>query len=149
MNRPVLTVTALAALATAALFAAVGMGASPSSWTPTGSMLTPRISHTATRLADGRVLVAGGVTVGPGTTAAAEVFDPGTGTWSAASSMNIARSRHVAVLLRDGRVLVAGGRRANRLATASAEIYDPAANTWDAHGVDGGRTRQLHGDAAR
>jgi Galactose oxidase, central domain/Kelch motif len=130
MNRPVLTVTALAALATVALFAAVGIGASPSSWTPTRNMLTPRISHTATRLADGRVLVAGGVTLGGEATSTAELYDPATGTWSSAASMNVGRSRHVALLLENGKVLVVGGRLANGAHTASAEVYDPTANTW-------------------
>ena len=130
MNRSVLTVTALAALATVALFAAVGVGASPNSWSATGSMITPRTIHTATRLADGRVLAAGGVTLGGGATSAAELYDPATGTWSSAASMNVPRSRHVALLLANGKVLVVGGRIANGVPTASAELYDPTANTW-------------------
>jgi Kelch motif/Galactose oxidase, central domain len=128
MNRSVLTVTALAVLV--ALFAAVGTGASPSSWSATGSMITPRTNHTATRLADGRVLAAGGVTLGGGATSSAELYEPAAGTWSFAASMNVRRSRHVALLLANGKVLVAGGRIANGVPTASAELYDPTANTW-------------------
>lgn len=122
-------VSAFAACAVVALLAAIGVGASPDSWTATGSMITPRTIHTATRLVDGRVLAAGGVTIGAGATATAELFDPGSGTWSAAASMNVARSRQVAVLLPSGKVLVAGGRSAS-VSLASAELYDPAADRW-------------------
>ena len=93
-------------------------------------MANARQIHTATRLSDGRVLVAGGVTTGGGPTATAELYDPSTGTWSSAASMHVARSRHVAVPLNDGRVLVAGGQTASRVHTASTEIYDPSSDTW-------------------
>jgi hypothetical protein len=122
--------SAFAASGLVALLAVIGVGAAPGSWTPTGSMVTPRTIHTATRLADGRVLAAGGVTIGAGPTATAELFAPGSGTWSAAASMNVARSRQVAVLLSSGKVLVAGGRGASGVPMASAELYDPAADTW-------------------
>lgn len=49
-------------------------------WFPTDSMHAARSSHTATALADGRVLVAGGY--GGTTRASAERSDPVTGTWS-------------------------------------------------------------------
>ena len=42
-------------------------------WTATGSMATPRYGHTATRLADGSVLVAGGLSRHP-VLASAELF---------------------------------------------------------------------------
>ena len=54
-------------------------------WIATGSMGTPRSGHTAVRLLDGRVLVAGGY---PGdepdlAVTSAELYDPESGTWSA------------------------------------------------------------------
>jgi hypothetical protein len=81
-----------------------------------------RADHTATGLADGTVLVAGG----PGPGASAEIYDPATGTFSPTGSMATGRIYHTATGLADGTVLVAGGYGA----LASAEIYDPATGTW-------------------
>jgi hypothetical protein len=68
-----------------------------------------RFAHTATALADGRALVAGGCSLtGPLNTA--ELFDPTTGAFSRVSATMIdARADHVATLLPDGRVLLLGG----------------------------------------
>jgi hypothetical protein len=84
-------------------------------------MATARDNLTATSLADGRVLVVGGV--GESTT---ELYDPATGTWSPGGTLNEPRWLHGAVRLADGRVLVAGGGGY----TPSAELYDPATNRW-------------------
>ena len=70
----------------------------------TASMAIPRDNLTATPLANGRVLVVGGV--GQSTT---ELYDPPTGTWIAGGTLNQPRWLHEAVRLRDGRVLLAGG----------------------------------------
>jgi N-acetylneuraminic acid mutarotase len=91
-------------------------------------MNVSRWGHTATRLNDGRVLVAGGATCDR-VLASAEIYDPGTGTWTGTGSMTTVRVDHVAVLLEDRRVLVAGGYNGGGT-LASAEIYDPAAGTW-------------------
>ena len=48
-------------------------------WTATGNMTTPRLSHTATLLLDGRVLAAGGSNA-YGMLASAELCDAGSGT---------------------------------------------------------------------
>jgi hypothetical protein len=95
-------------------------------WSPTGSLTVARGGYTATRLGDGTVLVAGGVSVGPNTVASAELYEPSTGSWTAVGNMATARSAHTAVLLADGRVLIAGGVFLQpRRYLASAELYGP------------------------
>jgi alpha-D-ribose 1-methylphosphonate 5-triphosphate synthase subunit PhnH len=96
--------------------------------TQDSSMATERRGHTATRLQDGRVLIAGGEN-SSGALNGTEVFDPATGAFSAAGNMSAARVDHSATLLADGRVLLAGGRDgAGSLATT--EIFDPATGTF-------------------
>jgi N-acetylneuraminic acid mutarotase len=103
-------------------------------WWLTGSMAFPRNRASVTRLASGKVLVAGGASTIPENDRSAEIYDPETGTWTATGSMATARHVHTATLLPSGKVLVAGG--ANYESTASmnglksAELYDPATGTW-------------------
>src|SRR2546426_11602995 len=76
-------------------------------FTATGSLTTPRYSHSATRLANGTVLVAGGNNwfLSPSELATTEGFDPSTGTFSAGPAMLPPRDKHTATVLADGRVL--------------------------------------------
>jgi hypothetical protein len=87
----------------------------------TGPLPLPAIEsgHTATLLADGRVLVTGG------TGALAELYDPATGRFSFTGLMSTERDNGTATRLKDGRVLLAGGDDLSGL-LATAEIYDPA-----------------------
>jgi hypothetical protein len=101
-------------------------------WTTTGSMATARASHTATLLANGKVLVVGGWNAVSGSSAAyfasAELYDPATGTWTTTGSLTNPRYMHTATLLDNGKVLVVGGYNGTYL--ASSELYDPATGTW-------------------
>jgi hypothetical protein len=87
---------------------------------------TPRHSHTATLLPDGKVLLVGGYAAGNVPTSDAELFDPATNTFIHTGSLGAARAGHIAVALRDGSVLIAGGVGPAWQFLASAERYDPA-----------------------
>jgi len=104
-------------------------GADPSA--PGGRLVTPRSSHTATRLLDGRVLLAGGSVAAPTyVTGSAELYNPATNSWSATGSLNQSRTFHRAVLLPDGRVLVMSGQSFGANNLSSAELYDPVIMQW-------------------
>ncbi len=145
-------------------------------FSPTGSMGTPRASHTATLLADGRVLIAGGITgpppavafqvvfasyqggsyqdghlaatAGDSTLASAEVYDPVSGTFSPTGSMSHFRNGHTATLLQDGHVLVVGGG-GEGYDLATAELYDPVAGTFSTTGSMAKPPLASRSDAAR
>lgn len=86
-----------------------------------------RESSTATLLADGRVLVAGGGLPAPPTDEA-WLFDPATGRSVRVGALSAPRRKHAAVRLLDGRVLIVGGSgegdRDDK--TRVLEVYDPA-----------------------
>jgi galactose oxidase-like protein/uncharacterized protein DUF4214/Kelch motif protein len=101
----------------------------PTAWIVTGSMVTRRHQHTATLLANGKVLVAGGNDGSGHILATAELYDPATGTWTPTGPMGMAREYHTATLLPNGKVLVAGSNISQGV-SATAEIYDPATGSW-------------------
>ena len=93
------------------------------------SLAVERKGHTATRLADGRVLIVGGENAGGGFLNESEIFDPTAGTFSSAATMAVGRTDHAAVKLLDGKVLVTGGRNGTGT-TNTTEIFDPATGTF-------------------
>ena len=108
---------------------------STSTWSSSGSMITPRrwyARYASALLSDGRLLVTGGEG-GSGFLASTEVYDPATGTWSSTGSMGLARRYHAVTLLADGKVLVTAGEGGSGV-LASTETYDPPTGTWSSTG---------------
>jgi hypothetical protein len=100
-------------------------GLIPGTFAPTGTMIQARSWHSATLLANGKVLLAGGDT--SATSQTAELYDSVIGKFASGGTMIAGRYAHTGTLLADGRVLIAGGRPAGSLTElASAEIFDPA-----------------------
>ena len=127
-----------------------------SHWDDTTNALTPSIDLsdpiTATRLADGRVLVAGTGSESTATPlATVELYDPASGTFGGGAEMRDSRGYFGAAPFPDGRVLFAGGCKnwssgnfsvsnegrdgetvssSGCKAIGSAELYDPTTNTF-------------------
>ena len=106
-----------------------------------GKLSTARDSHSATLLANGTVLLAGGYVHDFDGDAqpewysifTAELFDPATSVSRAAASLQVDRAEHVATLLQNGQILVSGGEsgfqelccspKPRRVMLSSAELY--------------------------
>lgn len=97
-------------------------------------MTSARSLHTATALANGSVLVAGGFDTSMSTLASAEIYDPITGVFSVTGGMSAGRVAAEAVRLRNGQVLMVGGQDASGQAIASVDLYDPITGTFSATG---------------
>jgi hypothetical protein len=101
-------------------------------FTPGSTLVQARAGHTATALADGRVLIAGGFPdEGRPPLSGVEIFDPATNRFTTTGSMLAARGSHTATRLADGRVLVVGGFTGSTL-LAQTEIFDPSTGRFTA-----------------
>jgi len=118
---------------------------------PTGTMTAARGWHTATLLADGTVLLTGGMNAS-GSLATAEVYYPDTGLFLPTSSdMSSPRSFHTASLFltkdetadnTNTKVLIAGGSSGSET-LKSADVYDPLKRTF-VQSADMSTARQGH-----
>lgn len=119
--------------------------------TPGVYLPLPRGQHTATRLADGRILLTGGSRSPDEFLADVDIFDPATGLFRQAAPLHTPRHGHSATLLPDGRVLVVGGYNRPQQWLTDAEVYDPVADTWSVvpplfpHGVSHSATLMMDG----
>jgi hypothetical protein len=108
-----------------------------SSFSPLPEMILTRMSHTATLLPDGTVLIAGGASYQGYDRAdlrwlsylsSVELYRPATRSFSEVGFMTAGRYGHTATLLTDGRVLIAGGIGAPEYSSlATTEVYNPSA----------------------
>jgi N-acetylneuraminic acid mutarotase len=122
-----------AGLLVVVLIVAIPASGQPSgTWVATGALNLPRIGHTATLLANGQVLVAGGEDTSSHLIASAELYNPATGKWTVTGSLATPRFDHTATLLTNGEVLVAGG--VSGTYTATAELYSPTTGRWTSTG---------------
>ena len=86
-------------------------------FSPTGSMVSPRALHSMAVLPDGRVFVSPGLN-----RSTVEIYDPATGTFSAAGTASLI-GYTTAISVPDGRVALVARRALSR--EASAEVWDP------------------------
>ena len=106
----------------------------PGTWAPMADLNQARAEHTATLLANGTVLIAGGRDAADQPLASAEIYDPATGGYTLlASPLPAPVWGHTAIRLNDGTVLIAGGQRGARYRRA-AQLFDPATDTFTALG---------------
>jgi hypothetical protein len=114
---------------------------STGTWTSGANMPTARAGHhyNQVTLADGRVLMTGGINITSILTAAtttptnaAEAYNPTTNTWQS-FPMPTARVLHSATRLADGRVVVCGGAQGTLTtptSIANVDVFTPASNSW-------------------
>ena len=101
-------------------------------FTPGASMAQPRVGFGLAPLANGDVLVAGGLDVEPNPTGppagltSTEVYDPTGDAWSARGALPTGVFSPGMVALRNGEVLEAGGVPASNNPTPQASVFDPA-----------------------
>jgi hypothetical protein len=99
----------------------------------TGSLNSPRDTHTATLLSNGNVLIATGENKGTYLTTA-ELYNPTAKTFTVTGSLANPRLNSSANLLSSGNVLIAGGFAPSGLNVAAAELYNPTGGTFSLAG---------------
>jgi len=117
----------------------------------TGDTVDFHTAPTATLLADGKVLIAGG-DLGDGSdiSSIAELYNPDVGAFTLTGRLTVPREGHTATLLSDGTVLIAGGHGGVPVSSggydnlSSTELYDPLSGSFRA-GSSMSTGRESHG----
>src|SRR5439155_209924 len=114
------------------LLCAVPLSAQPpGTWSPKGNLSQARTGHTATVLANGKVLIVGGKDVDGQAMPTAELYDPATGLYSLVpTNLPVPVSGHTATLLLNGNVLIVGGKAESGTPIPYAQVFDTASNTF-------------------
>ena len=115
-------------------------------WTDASASTDPlrlgenRAVASLTKLADGRVLLAGGIGKTAGFLKSAEIYNPVAGTWSKAADLPGERYFQGAILTSNGDILLRGGGRidldgpdsypADRYSPTVSYLYRPSTDTW-------------------
>jgi hypothetical protein len=121
--------------------------ASTLTWGAVSNTIIQRASHSATLLANGDVLIAGGHYSGPTYPTSSYTYSPTSNSFTATTGgLNTGRNNiMMALLLYDDKVLLAGGVQST--AMSNAELYDPVARTFATTTAMG--TRRVHAGAVR
>jgi hypothetical protein len=110
-------------------------------------LTSPRWMNVQVRLADGRVLVAGGnIRFGARAkiTRSSEIYVPATGIWSRTRPLSTPREEFTANLLNSGRIFAAGGDFGTLEALDSIEEFDPPSGRWRSLSTTLSSPRYLH-----
>lgn len=111
-------------------------------FSPAADMLWVQgVFPTLTALADGRVLLAGGLDSDRRASNLTQLYDPASGQFVPGPPMADSRNGHIALPLPDGTVLVVGGLNATGDFLDTAELYDPLSDFFVrlSSTMDGGR----------
>jgi N-acetylneuraminic acid mutarotase len=107
-------------------------------WSTGAAMPWAGGSVSAGLLANGKVVVAGGI-VGSTTVNNAAIYDPATNTWASAAAMPAGRN-HAAAATDGTKFYVFGGRTGGNVVSNgfnTVQVYDPATNTWQSSDAAG------------
>ena len=107
---------------------------STGTWKATAALRAARHAMTATTLASGKVLVAGGATAASDALNSTEIYDPTAKTWTLGTKMVTARSDYASITLGTGKILFMGGENINGVSIKNAELYDPTTGKFTATG---------------